>query len=135
MEDLIRKYIKYFYIAVLIAILVHLISSIIAMLMGVINCRVIVLIVLSIVNIMILSNSMKYNLKQQFTECKVNLKILRFTLGLGIILHGWEHFNIFTVTDYALVLSMVEGILIYRIKCIEHLENLANKLAKSKIVM
>ena len=135
MEDLIRKYIRYFYIILLIAISIHLIASVVTLLFGHITCQRIVLIVLSIVNIMLLCNSMKYNMKQQFTECKVSLKILRFTLGLGAVIHILIYFNLATLADYVLMLSSIEGILTYRIKCIDHLENLANKLAKSKIVM
>lgn len=138
MEQLTQKYIKYFYIILLIIISVQLASIIFNTLMiGYIRLEVFGLMFLSILNIMVLSSSIKHNIKQQFTECKCDAMVLRFTLGILIIFHMTllfiKDFSFVMFTDYLSNLIGIEIVLSFRIKSIEHLEKMANQFVNKTI--
>ena len=137
MEQLTQKYIKYFYIILIIIILVQLASIIFnTLMMGYISLGVFVLMFLSVLNIMLLSNSIKHNVKQQFTECKYDAKILCFTLGILMLCHMLllfkTDFSFIVFTNYLASIIGIEMILKFRIKSIEHLEKMANQFVKKR---
>lgn len=137
MEQLTQKYIKYFYIILIIIILVQLASIIFnTLMMGYISLGVFVLMFLSVLNIMLLSNSIKHNVKQQFTECKYDAKILCFTLGILMLCHMLlmfkTDFSFIVFTNYLASMIGIEMILKFRIKSIEHLEKMANQFVKKR---
>lgn len=137
MEQLTQKYIKYFYIILIMIISVQLASIIFNTLMiGYISLGVFVLMFLSVLNIMLLSNSMKHNIKQQFTECKCDAKILCFTLGILMLCHMLllfkTDFSFIVFTNYLASIIGIEMILKFRIKSIEHLEKMANQFVKKR---
>ena len=137
MEQLTQKYIKYFYIILIMIISVQLASIIFNTLMiGHISLGVFVLMFLSVLNIMLLSNSMKHNIKQQFTECKCDAKILCFTLGILMLCHMLllfkTDFSFIVFTNYLASIIGIEMILKFRIKSIEHLEKMANQFVKKR---
>ena len=135
MEHLTQKYMKYFYIAILGIIGLRLLGTVITTITMGFGSENIISIVLLIMNILLLVDSIKHNIKQQFTECKSDAKILRFTLGLLITFHMLAyfetHFEWAILTDHLMILSVVEIMLTNRIKGIEHLEKLASKVKKN----
>lgn len=138
MEQLTQKYIKYFYITLIIVISVQLASIIFNILtIGRITLESFVLMFLSILNIMLLIDSTKHNIKQQFTECKCDAKVLRFTLGILMVFHiallFKNNFSFVIFTDYLASTIGIEMILNFRIKSIEHLEKMANQFVKKTI--
>ena len=134
MEQLIQKYMKYFYIALIIIISLRLISTVFTVLTVGFQSVEIISIVLLIINILLLVDSTKHNIKQQFTECKSDAKILRFTLGLLVTFHMLtyfeSHFDWAILTDHLMILSIIEILLTHRIKSIEHLEKMASKVSR-----
>lgn len=131
MEQLIQKYIKYFYATLIIVIFIQLIDTVITTVMGNNHCDTLVLMFLSAINLVLLSGSLIYNIKQTFTESKTNAKILRFTMALLIITQATLCYklnpNIISLGNHLMTLAIIEIIFNYRIKTIEHLENLASK--------
>lgn len=138
MEQLIQRHIKYFYVAFACVIFVQLILVIFAMLNNRLQYDALAFISLSIVNIILLIDSIKHNIRQQFTECKVGAKILRFTIGLlmasHMLLYFRDAFNWVTLMDHIMIAVIAVIILNYRIKTIEYLEKRVSHLPKSDIV-
>lgn len=137
MEYLAQKSSKYFYIVLLVTILFHLVDTVLMLFKTGYSPETFVLILLSIINIMLLGNSIHFNRKQKFTECKVNAKILRFTIAPLLILHTvytWDSINLITLRDNIMALSVIELVLGYRINCIEYLERMANQFAKENMI-
>lgn len=139
MEQLLQKYIKYFYIVLIIIIAIQLLGTIIETLLSGLQCDTLVSIIVFLMNIVLLIDAIKHNIRQQFTECKEDARILRFTLGLLALVRmfacchtdpDWIAF-----TDYAMIFSVIEIILTYRIKSIELLEKLASQITDKKIVL
>lgn len=134
MEQLIQKYIRYFYITLIGVISIQLFDVIITTLGGAITCEIFILIFLSIMNIILLGDSMKHNMKQQFTECKATAKILRFTMALFIVFQALLCFSkskdILMLGTHLMTVVIIEIILDYRIKSIEYLEKLALQYTK-----
>lgn len=132
MEQLIQKYMKYFYIALLSIISIRLLGTVWAALTMSFQSGILISIILLLVNMLLLIDSIKHNIRQQFTECKADAKILRFTLGLLIVFHMLTyfetHFDWAILTDHMMILFTVEIVLSYRIQSIEHLERLANTI-------
>lgn len=135
MEQLIQKYIKYFYLSLIGITIVQLVDTIVKTIQGNIECNTFVLIFLSIMNVILLISSLVHNIKQRFTECKVNAKILRFTIAMLIGLQAFLCFktdpNIVSLGNHLMTIVVIEIVLDYRIKSIEYLEKRADKLAKN----
>ena len=136
MEYLTQRYAKYFYWILIVIILLQLVDTILITLGGDCPIMMFVLIFLAIINIMLLWNSIKFNTKQQFTECKVTAKILRFTIASFLLLHalcsGVNPYT-FILSDTVIGVVIIELGLSYRIKTIEHLEEMANEYVREKI--
>lgn len=132
MEQLMQKYIKYFYLVLIIIIAVQLLGTVIETLLSGLYCGSFVSIILFLVNIILLTDAMKHNLRQQFTECKEDARILRFTLGLLALVRMFAcchiEFNWIMLTDYIMIIGVIEIILAHRIKSIEYLEMLASQV-------
>ena len=135
MEQLIQKYIKYFYITLIGVTSVQLLDIIITTIQGNTECNTFVLIFLSIMNMILLISSLIHNMKQRFTECKTNAKILRLTIALLIgfqaILCFENNPSLVSLGNHLMTVVVIEIVLNYRIKSIEYLEKRASKLAKS----
>ena len=135
MEQLMQKYIKYFYITILTVILVQLVGTVISTVVCGCQCGVIISIILFLVNTVLLIDAIKHNVRQQFTEGKEDARILRFTLALLAIFRMFSCMNgeldWIMITDYIMIIGVIETVLTHRIKSIEHLENLANKISRS----
>ena len=133
MERLTQQYIRIFYMTLLTIIIIQLVGTIAEVIIGGFLCGTIISIMLFLVNIILLVGAMRHNLKQQFTECKEDARILRFTLALLVLFRMLsctcaEHFDWIRLTDYIMITGVIEVMLSYRIKSIEHLENLASKI-------
>ena len=80
---------------------------------------------------MLLLNNLRHNILQQFTECKVSSKILRWSLSLLLIVQTLICFtatnSIIVLINHLIGIGVVELVLTYRIKTIEYLEDLAGK--------
>lgn len=137
MEQLIQKYIRYFYITFVSIILIQLLIVVFSMLTKGLRIDALVFASLSIVNIMLLIDSIKHNIKEQFTECKTDAKILRFTIGLlmgsHMLLYFKEDFNWVVLMDHVMIVITTVITLNYRIKTIEHLENMVRHFAKDDV--
>lgn len=135
MEQLTQKYIKYFYITLIGVTIVQLVNTIVKTVQGNIECNTFVLIFLSIINIILLISSLIHNMKQQFTECKTNAKILRLTIAILMILQAFicyeMNHSIVVLGNHLMTIVVIEIVLNYRIKSIEYLEKRADKLAKN----
>ena len=131
MEKLSQKYAKHFYITLLIVLIAQLFDAVYVILKEGIQIQSFVLIIISIINIILVINSMKYNIKQRFIECKINTKILRITMGILLILHsicrGVNGCSVLMLSYPLSNLVIIELVLSYRIRSIEHLELLARK--------
>lgn len=131
MEQLTQKYIKYFYVALIGIILAQSIGVIVKALTSGFECNVFVLTFLSIINLILLSSSLIYSIKQRFTESKTNAKVLRFTMALLILAQSMVCFRVshdfIMLGNHLMNMVVLEIVLNYRIKSIEHLEHLANK--------
>lgn len=132
MEQLTQKYIKYFYIALIIIISIQLFDVIFSILTSGFQIREFMLLFLTGTNIMLLIDSTRHNIKQQFTECKYDAKILRFTIGLLMLFYMIESTNLIIFANYLISIVAIEIILEFRIKSIEYLEKMANQFAKEK---
>lgn len=135
MEQLIQKYIKYFYITLIGVTIVQLVDTIVKTVQGNPECNTFVLIFLAIINVILLISSLIHNMKQQFTECKTNAKILRLTIAMLMVLqilvcYKINH-NIVILGNYLMTIVVIEIVLNYRIKSIEYLEKRADKLAEN----
>lgn len=135
MEQLIQKYIKYFYITLIGVTIVQLVDTIVKTVQGNTECNTFVLIFLSILNIILLISSLIHNMKQRFTECKTNAKILRLTIAMLMFLQAFicyeMNHSIVVLGNHLMTIVVIEIVLNYRIKSIEYLEKRADKLAKS----
>ena len=132
MEQLTQKYIKYFYISLIAIISVQLINVIFGILMSGFQLKEVMLLFLTGTNIILLIDSIRHNIKQQFTECKYDAKILRFTIGLLMLFHMIESTSLIIFANYLINIVAIEIILAFRIKSIEYLEKMANQFAKEK---
>lgn len=135
MEQLIQKYIKYFYITLIGVTIVQLVDTIVKTVQGNTECNTFVLIFLSIINIILLISSLVHNMKQRFTECKTNAKILRLTVAMLMLLQAWVcyemNYSVIVLGNHLMTIVVIEIVLNYRIKSIEYLEKRADKLAKN----
>lgn len=135
MEQLIQKYIKYFYTTLIGVTIVQLIDTIVKTVQGNAECNTFVLIFLSIINIILLISSLIHNMKQRFTECKTNAKILRLTIAMLMLLQAWVCYemnhSVIVLGNHLMTIVVIEIVLNYRIKSIEYLEKRADKLAKN----
>lgn len=132
MEQLTQKYVKYFYISLIIIISVQLVNVIFGILTSGLQLREFMLLFLTETNIMLLIDSTRHNIKQQFTECKYDAKILRFTIGLLMLFNIIESTSLVIFANYLISIIAIEIILEFRIKSIEYLEKMANQFAKEK---
>lgn len=136
MEKLIQKYARWFDIAMVGIILLQLIGAVLITLTKCIHCEAVVSVVLSVINLMLLSNSLRCNRTQQFIEWKVNAKILRYTLGLFILFRIvvciMRGFNMIELGSHLMNMLTIETVLTYRINSIRQLEDLAEKYAKER---
>ena len=136
MEKLIQKYAKLFDIAMIVIILLQLVDAIYISLTKCIHCEAIMSVVLSVVNLILLSNSLRCNRTQQFVEWKVNAKILRYTLGLFILFHMvvciMRGFNMIELGSHLMNMLTIEIVLTYRINSIQQLEDLADRYVKER---
>lgn len=137
MEQLIQKYIRYFYVALISIISIQLVDTVIATIAGDAPCSTFALMLLSATNLVLLFGSLIYNIKQRFTESKINAKILRFTIALLIGVQTYLCYvanpNIVALGNHIMTIIIIEIVLNYRIRSIEHLENLASKFAEKDI--
>lgn len=135
MEQLIQKYIKYFYATLIGVTAVQLVDTIIKTIQGNIEYDTFLLIFLSIINIILWISSLIHNMKQRFTECKTNAKILRLTVAILIGLQAYACFkanpSIVLLGNYFMTIVVIEIILNYRIHSISYLEKRAVKLSKN----
>jgi putative effector of murein hydrolase LrgA (UPF0299 family) len=137
MEGLMQKHIKYFYMTLLIIILIQFVGTIIETITGGFLCGTIISMMLFLINVILLTDAIKHNIKQQFTECKEDARILRFTLALLAIFRMVsctcsDSFDWIRLTDYVMIIGVIETVLAHRIKSIEYLENLSSKINKSR---
>lgn len=135
MEQLIQKYIKYFYITLIGVTIVQLVDTIVKTVQGNTECNTFVLIFLAIINVILLISSLIHNMKQRFTECKTNAKILRLTIAMLMVLQAFICYemnrSIVVLGNHLITIVVIEIVLNYRIKSIEYLEKRADKLAKN----
>lgn len=137
MERLMQKHIKCFYITLLVIILIQFIGTIIETISGGFLCGTIISMMLFLINVILLTDAIKHNVKQQFTEGKEDARILRFTLALLAIFRMVsctcsDSFDWIRLTDYVMIIGVIEIVLAHRIKSIEYLENLASKIDRSR---
>lgn len=134
MEQLIQKYIRYFYITLIGIISIQLFDTTLTTLEGNAPCNTFILMFLSVINLILLVGSLIHNSRQRFTECKANAKILRLTTALLVGLQAFicfnAHPNLISLGNHLMTIIIIEIVLDYRIKSIEHLERLADKLTK-----
>lgn len=134
MESLMQKYIKCFYLTLLIVIIVQFVGVMIETTLSGFQCGTIISIMLFLINVILLIDAIKHNVKQQFTECKEDARILRFTLALLAIFRmlscSCESFDWIRLTDYVMIIGVIEIVLAHRIKSIERLENMASKFSR-----
>ena len=132
MEQLMQKYIKYFYLVLIIIIAVQLLGTVIETLALGMQCGALVSMILFFVNIILLIDAIKHNIRQQFTECKEDARVLRFTLGLLALVRMFAcchiEFDWIMLTDYIMIIGVIEIVLAHRIKSIELLEKLASQV-------
>lgn len=133
-EQLMQKYIKYFYIVLIVIIAIQLLGTVIETLISGLQCGALVSMILFLVNIILLTDAVKHNVRQQFTECKEDARILRFTLGLLALVRMFAcchiNFDYIALTDYIMIIGVIEIVLAHRIKSIELLERLASQVVK-----
>lgn len=135
MEQLIQKYVKYFYITLIGVTIVQLIETIVKTIQGNAECNTFALIFLAIINMILLISSLIHNTKQRFTECKINAKILRLTIAIFVGFQATLCFEVnpslVSLGNHMMTVIVIEIILNYRIKSIEYLEERASKLTKN----
>lgn len=136
MERLIQKYARWFDIAMIVIILLQLVDAVYVSLTKCIRCEAIMSVILSVVNMILLSNSLRCNRTQQFIEWKANAKMLRYTIGLFILFHIvvciMRGFNMLELGSHLMNLLTVEIVLTYRINSIQQLEDLADRYIKER---
>lgn len=136
MERLIQKYARWFDIAMIVIILLQLVDAVYVSLTKCIRCEAIMSVILSVVNMILLSNSLRCNRTQQFIEWKANAKMLRYTVGLFILFHMvvciMRGFNMLELGSHLMNLLTVEIVLTYRINSIQQLEDLADRYIKER---
>lgn len=136
MEKLTQKYARLFDIAMIVIILLQLVDAVYISLTKCIHCEAIMSVVLFVVNLILLSNSLRCNRTQQFVEWKVNAKILRYTLGLFILFHMvvciMRGFNMIELGSHLMNMLTIEIVLTYRINSIRQLEDLADRYVKER---
>lgn len=137
MERLMQKHIKCFYITLLIIILIQFVGTIIETIARGFLCGTIISTMLSLINVILLTDAIKHNVRQQFTECKEDARILRFTLALLVLFRMVsctcsDNFDWIRLTDYIMIIGVIEIVLTHRIKSIEYLESLASKFNRSR---
>lgn len=135
MERLMQKYIKCFYVTLLVVILIQFVGLIISTVVSGFQCGEIISVMLFLINVILLTDAIKHNVRQQFTECKEDARILRYTLALLAIFRmvscSCGGFDWIRFTDYVMIIGVIEIVLAHRIKSIEHLENLASKINRT----
>lgn len=131
MEQLTQKYIKTFYATVICIIVAQLAEVVITMLTGVISIGAIVLMLVSMLNIVLFGNCMRHNIHQRFIECKMDLKTLRITVIPLMIAQIWFCFtqglDLIMLMNHIGIAVLVELILTYRIKSLDHLVDLVEQ--------
>ena len=136
MERLIQKYARWFDIAMIVIILLQLVDAVYVSLTKCIPCEAIMSVVLSVVHLILLSNSLRCNRTQQFIEWKANAKMLRYTIGLFILFHIvvciMRGFNMLELGSHLMNLLTVEIVLTYRVNSIQQLEDLADRYIKER---
>lgn len=137
MERLTQQHIRIFYMTLLTIIIIQLVGTIAEVIIGGFLCGTIISIMLFLVNIILLVGAMRHNLKQQFTEGKEDARILRFTLALLALFRMVsctcsDNFDWIRLTDYIMIIGVIEIVLTHRIKSIEYLESLASKFNGSR---
>ena len=136
MERLIQKYARWFDIAMIVIILLQLVDAVYISLTKCIHCEAIMSVVLSVINMILLSNSLRCNRTQRFIEWKANAKMLRYTIGLFILFHIvvciMRGFNMLELGSHLMNLLTVEIVLTYRINSIQQLEDLADRYIKER---
>ena len=134
MEQLIQKYIKVFYATIICIIMAQLVEVVITMLTGNISIGAVVLMLVSMLNIVLFGNCMRHNMHQRFIECKMDLKTLRVTVIPLMIAQIWFCFmqglDFIMLMNHVGIVVLVELILTYRIKSLDHLVNLVNQYMK-----
>lgn len=134
MEQLTQKYIKIFYATVICIIIAQLAEVVITMLTGVISIGAIVLMLVSMLNIVLFGNCMRHNIHQRFIECKMDLKTLRITVIPLMIAQIWFCFtqglDLIMLMNHIGIAVLVELILTYRIKSLDHLVDLVEQYMK-----
>ena len=113
----------------------QLVDTIVKTIQGNIEYDTFLLIFLSIINIILWISSLIHNMKQRFTECKTNAKILRLTVAILIGLQAHACFkvnpSIVLLGNYFMTIVVIEIVLNYRINSISYLEKRAVKLSKN----
>ena len=74
MERLIQKYARWFDIAMIVIILLQLVDAVYISLTKCIHCEAIMSVVLSVINMILLSNSLRCNRTQRFIEWRLMRK-------------------------------------------------------------
>jgi len=136
MERLTFRYAKYFYIALIYVILTQLAQVVIIGIGAGLTVQGFLLIGLSVINLALLIATLKNTVKQQFVECKSNIQILRYSLGLLLMCHTFCTGHVLgglIIRDHVLNIVVIELVLSYIMNSIEHLEKLANEFAKEHI--
>lgn len=134
MEQLVQKYIKVFYTTVICIIAAQLGEVIYTILTSGFSLVAVVLMLTSALNLVLFGNCMKHNVNQRFIECKMDLKTLRITVIPLMISQIWFCFtqglDLIMLMNHIGIVVLVELILTFRIKNLDHLENLVNQYMK-----
>lgn len=133
MELLSRKFVRSFYFILIASILFHLVDASVEVLDGGYKLGLSIVILFSVINVMLLISNIRFNIKQQFEECKVVTKascITMIPLLVADTLCVCKGFRLFALRDNILALTVIELVLLYRIHCIEYLEKMAKQLKK-----
>lgn len=135
MEQLTQKHIRYFYIALIVGIIIQLVNVIITSIQVGIGYKTFIIVFLSILNLILLISDLRHSIKQQFTECRLYAKLLRITIIPLLIFQVWlclsRGFSSIVLGDYMMSAVMIEIVLNLKIKCINHLEKLADEYIKN----
>lgn len=138
MEILLQKYMKYIYITLIGVILIQMLDVLFVTILTGVQIEMIIVMFLSVMNMILLGSSLKYLTHQRFMECKSSTKILRFTIFLLMVFQAMLSFkgslNWIVLGNHLLAIVVIEIVLEYRIKSIEHLETLAEKFTKSNML-
>ena len=136
MEAIMQKYMKYFYITFLVRMTAHLLNTISIVMYSGVGVKPFILMAFSITNLLLLGVGLKYDRKQQFSEIKTNARILRWTIGIRLVMYALFNFsetlNWISLIEHFAAILIAELILTLRIKHIEHLEKIAHEYALAK---